>query len=120
MGSGLFSRCWLSSLSGASERVKALLPSAVIGLGCYKRDRRSGAMFLVTSFLVDLSLNLAFAAWAHHNGHFYQPMHVFHRGASGAGLISRLAMPVLLGASVVWVFRKMGTDAASWCVEHFL
>ena len=76
-----------------TARVPMIVLLPVFGLALGRGDRRDGWLFVLVAGAVALALHGGFAAWAMGVGDAYQPLHVLHRAAAGAG-------PLFLGLAV--------------------
>jgi hypothetical protein len=103
----------------ATARIPMIGMTSLLGLGLWRRDRKAGAIFLAISVSTALLWHGSFALWAHHDGDWYQPLHVLGR-ASRAGKIPRLGSLLALPFVLLWIYRKMGRTAVTWLLSTFL
>jgi len=97
----------LAVLAGliVTARVPLLPLIPIIGLGLWRQNRRTAAVFTAAALLTALSTHAAFALWAAYDHLFYQPLHLFSRARNGAGPLFMLLSAVGAALSALAAHR---------------
>lgn len=104
----------------ATARMPMLLLLLIPTLGLIRHNRRTGWVLLISTVCTTVILDAGFAVWAHRSGHWFQPMHVFRRGAYQAGHGSQIAVVLLSLGAAAWILFRMHGTVRSWIFGMWL
>jgi hypothetical protein len=100
----------------ATSRIPIVGMLVVLGFDLWRRNRRSGAIFLVSMCSVTLLLHGIFFIWAMHNGDVYQPTHYLSRPSYQ---LVKPVMVLLALAALLWIYRSK-PSTSNWLLGIFL
>ena len=103
----------------ATSRIPMIAMVSVLGVGLWRRNRRAGTTFLAIMLATALALHGTFMLWAHHNGDWYQPLHVLGR-ASRAGRAPRIVTYAIFPFSLWFAHQLLKRTASSWLLATFV
>ncbi len=99
----------------ATARVPFVLLPILLALCLFKIDRRRALIFAGIAALTGAAIHGFFYAWAETLSLFYQPLHVFGRGARSGTTLYQIATMLLWLLLLIWLYRGWrGADIAAW------
>jgi len=105
----------------ATARLPLILLPLIIGLGlARRRNAACGIRFAVIATVTAVLWHGGFWLWCLKAGDFYQPLHVFQRAHSGAGIWFTLLGALGGVASWVWIWLKPKSDISDWLFALWL
>ena len=99
----------------AQSRVPMAILPLVLGLGLWRKDRRTAKYFILSALVVAIAFYLFFYLWTVIDGIYFQPLHLLYRERR-MGLWSSVPGP-LAGLLVLgWIWFRLGGHLRGWLI----